>query len=350
MLLYIHIPFCDSLCHYCAFNSYTHLHAYKESYMQAIMIDLEASIKRFDVKKKSIETLFIGGGTPSCVDAPLYKPLFDFIRPYLYLDAEITTEANPNSASESWLLGMKELGVNRVSFGVQSFDAKKLHFLNRAHTPEQAIEAIQYAKKIGFKDISLDLIYGNQIDTKALLENDLKIAFSLPINHLSAYSLTIEENTPFFKTPQVAVDDESLAFWFVDAIKERFTQYEISNFSARPSKHNLGYWQYKSYLGVGAGAVGFHKDRRFYTQKDVLKYIENPTKVEIEDLSEDDIKEEKILLGLRSRVGVQEKILDHAQLQKAKELVEAGKLHYHDSHFSNPNFFLADALALYLTS
>ena len=202
MLLYIHIPFCDSKCSYCAFNSYVDKFHLKQEYMQQLLVQLSFEMKRFNVSvTNKIETVFIGGGTPSTIDAPLYKPLFEMIQPYLETDAEITIEANPNSASEEWLNGIFSLGVNRVSFGVQSFDEQKLKLLNRAHNKTQAVEAVQNAQKVGFKNISLDIIYGVSGDTQELLENDLKIAFRLPINHLSAYALTIEQNTPFQKQP-----------------------------------------------------------------------------------------------------------------------------------------------------
>lgn len=319
--------------------------------MHAIMIQLEAELARFNVREKSIETLFVGGGTPSCVEPSAYKAFFDSLAPYLGDNAEITTEANPNSATFSWLEGMFALGVNRVSFGVQSFDEKKLRVLNRNHSPQDAINAVKNAKKIGFTNISLDLIYGNAIDTKALLEHDIDIAFSLPINHISAYSLTIEEGTKFFETPEVSKDDEASAFWFVQEIEKRgLPQYEISNFGTYQSKHNRGYWQYKDYIGVGSGAVGFLKDRRFYTQKDVHAYIENPCDITTEVLSQEDSKDEKMLLGLRSDVGFSEKLLTKEALKKAHHLVEVQKLSYHDSRFYNKNFFLADELTLYLTS
>jgi len=319
--------------------------------MHAIMIQVKEEFKRFHVKEKSIQTLFIGGGTPSCVEPEHYQAFFSFIKPYLIKDAEITTEANPNSATHTWLKGMFTLGVNRVSFGVQSFNAQKLQELNRNHTPQQAKEAILNASKIGFKNISLDLIYGTVFDSKALLTEDIKSAFDLPINHLSAYALTLEEGTKFFETPKVAKDEEELAFWFVKEIETRgLPPYEISNFGQYQSKHNLGYWRHKDYIGVGSGAVGFLKNRRFYTQKDVHHYIENPNDIVIETLSSEDIKNEKILLGLRSQVGFDEEILKKEELLKSHILVEAGKLTYHDKHFYNPNFFLADELTLFITS
>jgi len=319
--------------------------------MHAIMIQLEVELSRFQVREKSIETLFIGGGTPSCVEPESYKKFFDVLSPYLAEDAEITTEANPNSATYTWLAGMFALGVNRVSFGVQSFDEKKLRFLNRNHSPQEAINAVNNAKEIGFENISLDLIYGNSMDTQALLKRDIDLAFSLPINHISAYSLTIEEGTKFFETPHVARDDEEAAYWFVKEIEKRgLPQYEISNFGIYQSKHNKGYWQYKDYIGLGAGAVGFLKEKRFYTQKDVHAYIENPCDTSVEILSKTDSKHEKLLLGLRSVIGFNADLLTASELQKAHDLTQAQKLDYHDNRFYNKNFFLADELTLYLTS
>jgi oxygen-independent coproporphyrinogen-3 oxidase len=318
--------------------------------MKALLVQLKEELVRFDVQKEEIETLFIGGGTPSCLEPSAYVDFFDMIKPFMAKDTEITSEANPNSADKSWLEGMYALGVNRLSFGVQSFHHDKLAFLNRAHTPTQAQEAIQLADKIGFKNLSLDLIYGCSLDTKANLQEDLNIAFSLPINHLSAYSLTIEENTPFFQTPQVSQDDEEMAFWFTKKIQERFKQYEISNFGTPPSLHNSGYWRYHDYIGVGSGAIGFLKNRRFYTQKDVQAYIQNPLKIEVENLSAKDIQSEKVLLGLRSDIGIFEDDLEKSTIKNAHFLVSQKKLRYHDKTFYNDNFFLADALALYVLS
>jgi len=318
--------------------------------MQAIMIQLENEFQRFNVTKNSIETLFIGGGTPSCIEPEKYKAFFDFVSPYLIQDPEITTEANPNSAKKSWLEGMFDLGVNRVSFGVQSFNEEKLERLNRNHTPQHAIDAIQNAHKIGFENISLDLIYGTDIDSRELLTYDIEKAFTLPINHISAYSLTIEEGTKFFDTPEVSKDDEDIAFWFVKEIEKRgLPSYEISNFGTYQSKHNKGYWEYKDYLGIGSGAVGFLKNRRFYTENDLHNYIHNPLEIKEERLNQEDIKNEKILLGLRSNVGFSELLLSEAELQRAQHLIEEQKLTYHDRRYYNKNFFLADELTLYIT-
>ncbi len=348
MLLYIHIPFCDSKCHYCSFNSYVDKFYLKKDYMFALKKQLLHELDRFEVKKNSIESIFIGGGTPSTIPPKLYNDIFETINPFICNDIEITTEANPNSATKEWLFGMKELGVNRVSFGVQSFDEKKLKALNRAHTKDVAIKAINDAKEVGFENISIDLIYNFYKDTKELLKNDIDTAFTLPINHISAYSLTIEEGTKFYTTPSVAKDDVYLANFVIDYIVLKgFNHYEISNFGIYKSKHNLGYWKYKDYIGIGAGAVGKLKNKRFYPIKDIDEYIKNPLNIDIERLTQEDIDLEKVFLGFRSEVGVDEKLVDK---QKAFLLVDEGKLIYKNKIFYNKDYLLADEITSFVSS
>ncbi len=350
MLLYIHIPFCDSKCFYCAFNSYTSLHSVKDDYMKALNIQLETELKK---ENKKIETVFIGGGTPSTIDAQKYEKLLSVITPYLIKDCEITIEANPNSATVEWLRNIHNLGINRISFGVQSFDDEKLQFLGRNHNKTQAIEAINNAREVGFEHINCDIIYDTKLDTKQLLKHDLSFIKSLPIDHISAYSLTIEEGTKFFNKSNVQVENLDLAHYLFDEFENLgFTQYEISNFAKNiesRSKHNLGYWQYKEYLGIGSGAVGCINSKRFYTQKDVLKYIQNPLKYEeIEVLSQEDIIIEKVLLGFRSVVGVDIDILNEKQKKKLCDLLDEKKLIQKENRVYSNNFMLADELALYL--
>ncbi len=349
MLLYIHIPFCDSKCHYCAFNSYTHLHYLRRSYMQALLRQLKYDIHQFHIAPKSIHSLFIGGGTPSTVAPSAYEELFAFIRPYLKEDAEITCEANPNSATKTWLKGMYDLGVNRLSFGAQSFDAKKLHFLNRSHSPEQIKEALNYAQSIGFKKLSLDLIYATALDTKTLLEKDLNEAFNLPINHLSAYALTIEEKTHFQSMPEAAKEQLNITRWLFKMIEARgFKQYEISNFGRHKSVHNLGYWEYKPYLGIGSGAVGRIKRSRYYPHKDIQAYINEPLFKEEELLNSEDILSEKLLLAFRCDSGLNYELLSPKQKARADLLVTEQKLHYKANRLYSRDFLLADELALFI--
>ena len=384
-LLYIHIPFCDSKCNYCAFNSYTNINHLKKEYFEAIK-------KQFlnDVKKENFKTVFIGGGTPSTMSVEFYEKLFGLLAPHIKNCHEITIECNPNTSYE-WLREIKNLGVNRISFGVQSFNDEKLKFLNRNHSPSQAINAIQNAKKAGFENINLDLIYSTALDTKELLSQDLKIAFSLPITHISAYSLTIEENTKWEGDFSKRKYDEELEIWFIEKIKEKFTQYEISNFG-KPCEHNLGYWRGDEYIGIGAGAVGFRKWRmengklkmgnmqcemengectmenekstmdngqwdmknekrkifRYYTQNDVYEYLKNPTKYNYEYLSLEDIKKEKVFLGLRSILGFEENILNEEEKKRVEILIEEKKLFKKQNKIHAYDFLLADALSAYI--
>jgi oxygen-independent coproporphyrinogen-3 oxidase len=317
--------------------------------MDSLHQQLLYEIQNYNVKVGEIETVFIGGGTPSTVDPKLYEPIFNTIQPLLKKNAEITSEANPNSATKTWLEGMYKLGVNRISFGVQSFNETKLKALNRAHSPQQAKIAIKTAKEIGFENLSLDLIYNYQGDTKELLQHDIEEAFKLPINHLSAYELTIEENTKFASTPTVRQENDELAFFVAEEITKRgFEQYEISNFGTYQSCHNKGYWELKDYMGVGAGAVGFKTNKRYYPTTDIDLYTQEPLTIHEESLSHEDLLTERLFLGLRSNVGVNENSLDPAMKKRADFLVQKEKLLKEGSLYKNNNYFIADELVLYI--
>jgi len=319
--------------------------------MSALKTQLEYELKRFSAKSNSIETIFLGGGTPSTVAPELYKPIFELIEPYLSRNIEITSEANPNSATKEWLLGMKKLGVNRISFGVQSFNATKLKLLNRAHTPEMAICAINNAAALGYENISLDLIYATLGDTKELLQKDIETAFSLPINHLSAYALTIEEGTAFENKKEMSSEQLSLTKWIFKSLKSHgFEQYEISNFGKYQSAHNLGYWLYKDYIGAGAGAVGKLDQTRYYPTPDIEQYIKNPLDIQTEELSAEDINIEQIFLGFRSSIGVKQTLLTQEELKRVQILLEEKKLTLQNDTLYNDDFLLADEIALFLTS
>ena len=351
MLIYLHIPFCDSKCHYCAFNSYVDKFHLKKLYMEAIIKQLKLELSIFKPEKNSIKSLFIGGGTPSTVDPKMYSAFFEILRPYLKEDAEITTEANPNSASFDWLEEMKKLGVNRISFGVQSFNEEKLKFLGRNHNQKSAIRAVKNAKKVGFKNISIDLIYGTNLDNKVLLSSDLLVAKTLPINHLSAYSLTIEQNTMFFKKPHAAKDSLPLARFFINEIKNmNLPQYEISNFGTYQSVHNLGYWNQDDYIGIGAGAVGFLKNMRFYPSKDIESYISNPLHRKIENLSKNDLHVERLFLGLRSKIGIPKDEFNNKELTNVNILIKSKNLKSIGDRVFNTDYLLSDELALFISA
>jgi len=319
--------------------------------MSSLFIQLKHELKRFNAQKNSIETIFIGGGTPSTVAPELYKDIFTWIEPYLKKNIEITSEANPNSATYAWLKGMHELGVNRISFGVQSFDETKLKVLNRAHSPEMAKDAINNAKKIGFKNLSLDLIYATLGDTKELIAKDINTAFTLPINHISAYALTIEEGTAFEHKPQMSSEQLEITSWIFETIKDKgLPQYEISNFGEYQSSHNLGYWKYKDYMGVGAGAVGKLDLQRFYPNPDIEKYIKNPCIIKEEFLTQEDKKIEQFFLGMRSCVGIHADLFSPLERKQADILVQEHKLDLKANIFYNKDYLLADEITLFLTS
>ena len=348
MLLYIHIPYCDSKCSYCAFNSYTDKFDTKKDYMKALNTQLISELKRFEVNEGDIKSIFIGGGTPSTIKPIMYEEIFKTINPYLSQDVEITTEANPNSATKEWLEGMRGLGINRVSFGVQSFSNEKLKLLNRSHSKKDAKRAVEDAKDVGFNNISIDLIYNVAGDTKKSISQDLDTAFSLPITHISAYELTIESNTPFESKPQMRVDDENLARFVANQIEKRgLKRYEVSNYG-EPCLHNVGYWQLKDYIGVGAGAVGFRKDKRYYPHTGIDEYISKPCEVRVEELNKDSILLEKLFLGFRSFVGVKESILSKKMKSKADILKEENILRYENGVYYCNDYFIADEAVLYI--
>jgi len=317
--------------------------------MKAICIQLKYELK--NLNKKSIESVFIGGGTPSCVKAFEYEKFFEIVRDYLKEDVEITAEANPNSALKEWLLEMRNFGVNRISLGVQSFFEDKLKFLGRAHNSQKAKEAVFLAKDAGFPHINIDLIYSTIFDTKERLKREIEEAFSLPIDHISGYALTLEEGTPFENRKDVKKENEDEAVFFANEIKDRgFIQYEVSNFGSYKSKHNLGYWRGKEYIGIGAGAVGFKRDFRYYPSFDIEGYIKDPLFRKTEPLTKEDLKTERVFLGLRSEVGVCLDILNDEEKKRVFLLEKEGKIKIKKKKFYNRNFFLADEISLYILS
>lgn len=348
MLLYVHIPFCESKCPYCAFGSVVGAQKSRNDYFEALVTDFKEQILKFNVVKNSITSVFIGGGTPSAVNANLYENLFLEILPFLTQDCEITTEANPNSASLKWLETMKKSGVNRISFGAQSFFEDKLKFLGRIHGKNEIYEAVQNAKTAGFDNINVDLIYGTKLDTKKRLAKEIENIANLNVSHLSAYSLTLEENTPFYGKINYKKDSPILANFIIKEIENiGLKQYEISNFG-RVCKHNLGYWQGKNYLALGAYAVGFYKDRRLYNAPNINAYAKDPHAKKIEILSSEDLRLESIFLGARSIVGIDKKRLNIAQKKQAEILVRTKKLELKNGKFFNKNFLLADEISLFI--
>lgn len=340
------MPFCESKCPYCAFGSSDDEFSKTSAYFKALCLDLNFQLKSQNVKE--ISTIFFGGGTPSAVNAKLYDEIFSILAPLCTPKTEITFEANPNSANLAWLKHIKNLGANRISFGAQSFFEDKLKFLGRIHSREQIFKAVENAHAAGFKSINLDLIYDTKFDTKKRLLAEAENLKSLAITHLSAYSLTLEENTSFSGKKSYKKDSDTLAKFIIEQIwRTGFKQYEISNFG-EICRHNLGYWQGKNYLGVGAFSVGFVGGTRYYAKNSIDAYITQPTHREKEILSQSELAREHIFLGLRSVVGVEAVRLSEAQTKRANLLVENKKLLFKEGKFYNPNFLLSDEIALFI--
>ncbi|WP_439213805.1 radical SAM family heme chaperone HemW [Duffyella gerundensis] len=261
--LYIHIPWCVQKCPYCDFNS----HALKgevphEEYVRHLLADLDNDVAL--TAGREVSTLFIGGGTPSLLSSEAMQLLLDGVRARLPLatDAEITMEANPGAVEADRFSGYQRAGVNRISIGVQSFSPQKLQRLGRIHGPEEAIRAAHLAAGLGLRSFNLDLMHGLPDQSLAEALDDLKQAIALNPPHLSWYQLTIEPNTLFGSRPPVLPDDDSL--WDIfeqgDALLRAagYQQYETSAY-AKPGyrcEHNLNYWRFGDYLGVGCGAHG----------------------------------------------------------------------------------------------
>ncbi|MGE4295174.1 MAG: radical SAM family heme chaperone HemW [Campylobacterales bacterium] len=347
MMIYIHIPFCESKCPYCAFNSYVSSKNTHKNYMAALLRQLESDLQRFGVR--SAQSLYIGGGTPSTVEAGLYEPLFERLSSVLEPNAEVTIEANPGSFTPGWAEKMRRFGVNRLSLGVQSFDDGKLGVLGRVHSGAQAVKALQTARSAGFAQISADLIYGVAGDTLEGLKGELSCAKAHGATHLSAYMLTLEEHTPFETRADLCAEDEALFRAFGEAIEAAgYPRYEVAAFGKNPGRHNLGYWTGMDYLGIGAGATGTVGRVRYEPLKDPAAYAADPLARSEETIDDAAWQMERVMLGLRCLSGFEAALLAPAQLDRARLLAREGRLRFEGGRFFGTDFLIADEAALFI--
>ncbi len=265
--LYIHIPWCEKKCPYCDFNSHLARTTVDEAkYIDTLLEDLDSDIDRYGtiITERSIQTIFIGGGTPSLFNAESYHRLFDGIRNRLTISdtAEVTLEANPGSSEAEKFKGFRQAGINRLSIGVQSFNQTHLASLGRIHNSEEAQNAMHFARSAGFDNVNLDLMFGLPSQFLEQSLSDIQQALALSPDHLSCYQMTIEPNTLFHHNPPITPDDELL--WEMqeqlqaELANNGYSQYEVSAYSKtnKRCQHNLNYWQFGDYLGIGAGAHG----------------------------------------------------------------------------------------------
>ncbi len=257
--LYIHYPWCVKKCPYCDFNSHEQQIENDVAYIQAILTNLKNQL--YLIQGRDIQTIFIGGGTPSLCSIEAMQVLFSGFREMLNLtdDIEITLEANPGVSDKEKFSALKKLGVNRLSIGVQSFNDRYLKNLGRIHSAQQAIETVRQAQRVGFDNINIDLMFGFESQSVDDCLHDVKQAIALNPVHISFYQFTIEPNTFFAKYPPKISQEKVWKMQEHGQLlleQSGFTQYEVSAFSQLPAKHNLNYWQFGDYLGAGAGAHG----------------------------------------------------------------------------------------------
>ncbi|PHR63326.1 radical SAM family heme chaperone HemW [Alcanivorax sp.] len=273
--LYIHTPWCVRKCPYCDFNSHERGEIPEAAYLQALLTDLEQDLPL--IGDRPVETVFIGGGTPSLMSVDFYRQLFQGIRQRLTLqaDAEITLEANPGTLEAGRFEGFRAAGINRLSIGVQSFNNAHLQALGRIHDASAAIAAAHQAQAAGFDNFNLDIMHALPGQSHAQALDDLQQAIALQPTHLSWYELTIEPNTVFYRAPPIQPDGDAMAdteqAGFALLAQHGYQRYEISAFaqSGHRCRHNLNYWQFGDYLGIGAGAHGKITDA---TQGSVHRY------------------------------------------------------------------------------
>ncbi|MEZ0541522.1 radical SAM family heme chaperone HemW [Fibrella arboris] len=320
MHLYLHVPFCKQACHYCDFHFSTNLRG-KRQLVEAMAH--EVHLRHTYLPAAPLETIYFGGGTPSLLTEAELDYLFDAIHRHFTVlpAAEITLEANPDDLTDPARLAMFRRYVNRLSIGIQTFDEETLRWMNRAHTATEAENCVHRAREAGFDNLSIDLIYGISERTWA---TDLGKAIALDVPHLSAYSLTIEPNTPFGRWAakgQLTPVDETLSahqFTELDAALNTagYVHYEISNF-AKPghlARHNTAYWQRKPYLGIGPSAHSYNGPSRQHNVPNNARYVKAITDGQIpaerEELTRADQVNEYLLTGLRTIWGCQISELD----------------------------------------
>ncbi len=316
--IYIHIPFCKQACHYCNFHFSTNRKSIND-FVEALLTEIK--LRSEEWKTESIDTLYFGGGTPSQLSIQQLELIMTALSKHYLTSSlkEITYECNPDDLSVDYLKGLKRTGISRLSIGVQSFHDKHLIMMNRSHKSEQATNAVSSAQGIGFKNISIDLIYGLPYLSLEEWNHNLELAAKLQVPHLSCYSLTVEERTALAhfvkqKIMKPAEDDlsvgqyQALLKW---SAQTGIQQYEISNF-AKPgfeSQHNSSYWKGIPYLGLGPSAHTYIHKKRFYNPANNARYIKELLagklpKTSIELLSDKDVFNEFIMTRLRTVNGI----------------------------------------------
>ena len=349
--IYIHIPFCMQKCLYCDFVSYINKSECVKEYINCMIKEIQS----YDLKKYNITTIYIGGGTPSFIESDYIKEIINVIQNKLekndtrWEDIEITIEANPGTVTLEKLNDYKTVGINRISLGLQATQDRLLKQIGRIHNYKDFLEAYELLKRVGFNNINVDLMIGLPNQSIKDLKESLEKIIKLDPNHISVYSLIIEDGTPISKLldeEKIKLPDEEIErqmYWYVKNKLELngYNHYEISNFSkkGKESKHNLNCWKQKQYIGIGAAAHSYFKDIRYSNTNNIEEYIKNIKENNIEKNRKieekqtiEDKKNEFMMLGFRMIEGVniadfKAKFVDnplYVYREKIKKLTDEG--------------------------
>lgn len=357
--IYIHVPFCGKKCNYCNFYSVGYSGNTAKLYSDAV----KRNISFYSDKNTIVDTIYFGGGTPTLLSSVQIGDFIKEIRNNFILSdfPEITIEANPNTLTLQKLSELRQAGINRLSIGVQSMNNDELKLLGRTHTAERAIKAINDAVSTGFDNISCDLIIAIPNQTEKSLRNSINMLTSLPIQHISAYILKVEENTPFDckEIRNILPDDDTVADMYmimVESLKQKgFFQYEVSNF-AKPkfeSRHNCRYWKCLDYIGIGSSAHSCYNGKRFAVPDDLHEFIDSPVQpVKITDNSPCRF-EEFAMLRLRLAEGLNLCDVEphrNSIIKKIPPLLQAGYINYKDDNISltAKGFLMSNSVIEYL--
>lgn len=325
--VYIHIPFCKKICSYCDFCKMYYHQEYVSNYLKALETEID---KRY--QGENVDTIYIGGGTPSVLSVLQLKELFRKIKKIKKSkNIEFSFEMNFDSIDEEKLILLKENGVNRLSFGVETLSPKGQRLLNRVNKKERIKKIISKAKELGFNNINIDLIYAFPGETKEDLKKDLDFIISLDIEHISTYSLIIEEHTILYiegvENISEDLDAEMYEYIYKRLAKEGYIHYEISNFAknGKESRHNLCYWNNEHYYGFGLSSASYIDNTRMLNTRSINKYLKGDYLVEKEELTKEEIKEYELILGLRKKTGISKEYFIKKYVN-IKDLLENGFL------------------------
>lgn len=341
--LYIHIPFCVQKCQYCDFLSGPSDQETKNRYIEALLNEIQAVQ---GVEAYEIVSVFIGGGTPSVLEAEAIASIIEAIREKFYFasEVEITIEANPGTVDLEKLQIYHKSGINRLSLGLQSTDPSELKMLGRIHTYEEFLQSYQWAREAGFHNINIDMMFAIPGQTGEAWREHLYQVAELKPEHISAYSLIIEEGTPFAERELDLPDEDTEYQMYEDtaAVLEEYGyhQYEISNYAKKgyTCRHNIGYWRRTEYLGLGLGAASLYEGRRFSNTRDMQEYLKfsgNTERIrkDIVELSRNDQIEEFMYLGLRMTEGVSEIDFEQNFGQKLEDIYGSVLKKYKETGF-----------------